>query len=106
LELLDTQAVVALVGEQAEQAHAILVPAVEQNPTRPVLQLHLAAAFDALRDDDSARQCLLTALAAGVNRQVLTPRDRESLKLLQQTHKLMPQSPPAAAGGQVASARR
>jgi Flp pilus assembly protein TadD len=84
--VLDTQATLALIGKRPEQASAILTKAVNLRPQDAVMRLHLAAAYEASHDADRVRKHLLTALIAGVERQVLTPRDRASLEQLQAAH--------------------
>ena len=50
---------------------------VAQNPESPVLQFHLAAAYDGTKDRTRARESFLAATVLGVQQRVLSPRDKK-----------------------------
>ncbi len=79
LDLLDTQASIEIIDQKPAAAIAILEKIVAAAPENSVPRLHLASAYDQANKPDLASNNLLASAALGIQRQILSPRDREQL---------------------------
>lgn len=94
-DLLDTQATLDIIDHKPQQAIPILQKIVAAKPDNPVFQLHLAIANYDAENAGPARDSLIAASALGVEQQVLSPRDKQSLQTLQNQYLKPPSSPPS-----------
>ena len=78
-DLLDTQAVIDIMDNHADQAIPVLEKLVAQNPDNPVLRFHLAVAYNDTKNASRARETLFAATALGVEQRILSPRDKKTL---------------------------
>lgn len=78
-DLLDTQAVIDIMDNHADQAIPVLEKLVAKIPENPVLRFHLAMAYNDAKNAKLARETLVAATALGVEQQVLSPRDKKTL---------------------------
>jgi exosortase len=79
IDLLDTQAEIDILEHHADKAIAVLEKLVLENPDNGVLRFHLATGYHEAKDTNRARDTLFAATVLGVEKQLLSPRDRKTL---------------------------
>lgn len=82
VDLLDTQAAIDILEHHADKAILALEKLVLERPENAIARFHLAAAYHEAKETTRARDTLFAAIALGVEKQVLSPRDRKMLSNL------------------------
>jgi hypothetical protein len=78
-DLLDTQALIDIMDNHAEQAIPVLEMLVAQVPDSPVLRFHLAIAYNDTKNANRARESFIAATALGIEQRLLSPHDKKTL---------------------------
>jgi len=94
-DLSDTLATLDIIDQKPRDAIPVLEKITASNPDSPVLRLHLAIAYHDAQNAESARSNFFAASALGVEQCLLSPRDKQTLQLLQ-SHYLNPKSDPSS----------